>query len=241
MRILFIAAALTLLALLILQDRKLGQARLDHQQLLNLQSNPRALGTERTAGFANADESGELEHLRHANREIHKLRGQIGQLRQQKAETEALRAENKRLRLELEARRHAGRRDAHQPEAIFEAGQTTPEDTLRTFVWAMQQGRLDLIAQCDPKMIETLENMTGERGESFASEMIKNSRFAFFQILSRRELGPDRVELQIRTLEPRVQSDGLLELRPGETSTLSLERRGDVWVLTRSPFATGGR
>jgi hypothetical protein len=117
---------------------------------------------------------------------------------------------------------------------LVNAGNTTPEDAWESRYWARAQGDYDaVIAATAPQALASGKNWMGDKAtfgdrsrKSFATE------FQGFQILARKELSTDRVELKYQ-FAFQDSSDGSV---PQTTKIVTLVRTKGVWrcAQTRS-------
>jgi hypothetical protein len=136
----------------VLQRRAVAHARAEHQALLKDRDEVERLTRENAAMAQLRATHAQLAPLPERQRELARLRNEVVQLRAQTAEAEKLRAENERL-----ASLQAG--GAH-PEtnampagwtgraAMADAGLGSPEAAVQTYLYALCQGDVKRVLQC---------------------------------------------------------------------------------------------
>ena len=134
---------------------------LQHQQLQELRAENAAL-QQSSAEMSrlkveleksNGDETqnaDEITRLREENHDLLKLRGEINQLRNARAQFEKVSAENQRLVAQAKNVANADSKQSMQPvtiriDMLFNRGQGTPEDAIQTFYWAQRDGNSDAL------------------------------------------------------------------------------------------------
>jgi RNA polymerase sigma factor (sigma-70 family) len=80
---------------------------------------------------------------------------------------------------------------------LVDAGNTTPEDAWETRYWARAMGDYDaVIAATEPQAIETAKGWMGNKATFHARSQNEFASFDGFQIVARKDLASDRVELK---------------------------------------------
>lgn len=164
-------------------------------------------------------------------RELLRLRGQIGMLRQQTNELEAVRAENRQARAALEttvknqAARTVATADYWPQDSWTFAGYGSPDAAFQTSLWAANNGDLKALAtSATGEMQKTIENSLG--GKSDAEAQIKAMDevigFKSVRILNREFQGNDTAVL---TAEIEHQSGT-------RTIKLLMKKIGNEWKIS---------
>ena len=156
-------------------------------------------------------------------RELLRLRGEVGQLRNQKAELEKLRAENSQIRA---ARSPALPNEAAQnylsKESWAFVGYADPESAFQSVVWAMSKGDLrTILAGVSPEEQARMEKQFAGKSEEeiVASSAAEMEKIKGFRILKNEAISEDEVILTIF-------GDG-----KDETTKIRVKRLGNEWKL----------
>lgn len=178
--------------------------------------------------LANASQSGSL--AKDQVSELMRLRGEVGQLRNQKNDLDKLRAENRQLRSAPNPR------PAAQPEAAAEqesfpkqswafVGYANPESAFQSAVWAMNKGDVKtVLASMAPAELERMQKEWTDRSEAeiaakFSAEF---ESVKGFRILKKEALSDDEVVLTLYV-------EGL---NPNEgTPRMKVQRVGNEWKV----------
>jgi hypothetical protein len=207
-RVKMTAGALALLlagavAVVAMQYNSIAQLRDENQALMKDADEAQELAKENAEIPQLRGQAAEVEKLRAENRELPGLRSQAGQLRRQAADLDKLRAENQRLQAQLKSGTAPGEAAALPPDfitrdALRDMGQTTPENTMQTFFWAMSTGNVQRAAQCSVNGADMLARMPdlGAEGKDMVKE---TSAFPGFRIAEKTNLAPDEVQLGIQS------------------------------------------
>jgi hypothetical protein len=174
----------------------------------------------------------EMQRLRLNNQELHALRNDVRQLREQKAQLGGVIAQNKQLREEIIRREGFSSAPATVIEMarIRDAGFATPEAALETFFWAIRQQQFDRFIQVIA-MPEAGAHPAAAEERQRQIELMKTGfpdmAKGFSELTSvrayRRDLGSDEAEIAI-TLQPNgVWPGGALKFR----------RVGAEWKLSQ--------
>jgi RNA polymerase sigma factor (sigma-70 family) len=158
-------------------------------------------------------------------RELLRLRGEVGQLRNRKAELEQLRAETRQFR-SAAVSRPAPPGDAAQDyfpkESWAFAGYADPESTFQSLAWAMSKGDLKtMLAGVSPEERARMEKEFEGKSESeiLAAVGADVEKIKGFRILKKEMLSESEVMLT-------VFSDG-----KDETAKLRFRRIGNEWKM----------
>ena len=168
--------------------------------------------------------------------ELLRLRNEARQLREGAKESEKLRAEQARLKLENSrlGTAPAGGEATNAPGLVAKqdwrfAGYGSPEATLQSFTYSMASGDLDgFIAALAPEDRELFMKDNAMTKEKFALDAAQGSeKMAGYRILGRDASSTDeRVVLAIEVLK----ADGASEQQP-----LTFIRDGQEWKMTSGP------
>jgi hypothetical protein len=166
--------------------------------------------------------------LENESRELLRLRGQVGVLRQQVKDLESVRRENRQVHAELEnagAARNAATADFWPRGSWGFSGYATPEAALQSSLWSSDNGDLKaLLAVATGEMRKMIERDLGGKSEE---EACIRAMDEVFNIKA------------VRVLNREVQADGAMVLtaafeeRNGtNVSKLLLEQIGGDWKLS---------
>jgi hypothetical protein len=149
-------------------------------------------------------------------RELLQLRAEVARLSQQQRELSGVRPENERLRLQLEdrrtnsaARKGIGAGYVRRSDAKW-LGYGTPEDTIQSFFWAMQNHDLEKIFEAfTPEVAARGKEEIAKSGRS--TEEIFNDKELppAFRITGRQENGDGSVQLNVE-ITPDVPGQAFL-------------------------------
>ena len=166
---------------------------------------PDAVSTTRESDSTAAPASSELLHLR----------SQVGQLMQRRRELQSDRAENERLR-GLVATRNASATNGLPADYIRRKearwmGQNTPENTLESFLWAIQNRSITNIESLlTPRSAAQFIQMIAAQGDAFFNEA---SMLPGMRIASQKRQPDGSIEATIEILPGQSNSDGPLTFR----------------------------
>lgn len=180
---------------LVAQGRQLAALRDEQKRLATSNQAPESSATEKTAVFPATSE---------VPRELLQLRAEVARLTQQQRDLAGARQENEKLRLQVEQRR-TNRAAARFTGAYIKKseakwlGYNTPEDTLQSFFWAMQNHDAD-------KLFESFTTEIAARGkEEIAKsgrsldELFKDKELPpGFSIANRQQNDDGSVQLEVR-------------------------------------------
>lgn len=135
------------------QRGALASLRQQSRALQSAQEEASRLGLENQELFQLREKTNTNSGSGGVSLELLRLRGEVGQLRAQRSEWEALKAANERLAEDI---RSGNVQDFSKMEGFVakeawnDAGFDSPEAALQTFFWAMREGNIARIAQCFP-------------------------------------------------------------------------------------------
>lgn len=215
----------------ITQKQQMERLRADNQQLLAVQSNAQKLRNEAIASTSALQ--AELERLRKEQTELLRLRGQVAELRAQMraANSQTNRGPNSTGPAD-DARGHA----AWPPgtyitkDLLSPAGYDSPEAALQTTMYAMVKGTYELANESLAPQLLIAEPPTAEAKKEFDRNRDTNSPFfKGMQILARKEVANDRVELKVK-----IESNPNPAAWDEKTNRVLLQTMtniGDAWKL----------
>jgi RNA polymerase sigma factor (sigma-70 family) len=180
----------------LVQQRQLERLRAENQNLLAQQQQLTAEQEAASKAVQTARE--ELERLQKDNAELLRLRNEVGQLRRER--------EAAKQRASQPAALPAGTgQSAANPgryiskDQLAFAGYATPEAALESMTWAMMKGTYEqAVASLGPELQQ------GELNDAKGREQFENGRkasalhFIGMQIVARKTLAEDRVELKVK-------------------------------------------
>jgi len=159
-------------------------------------------------------------------RELLRLRGQIGLLRQMAREQAELQAANERLRTALEApeKQLAAARAAPNfwaKDQLTFSGYADPEAALKALLWAMSKGDMKSYLACWVSGDDVNPLFGGELQDAAGAKMLADTLApsAGFHILDRKEKSPDQVILNL-------SFDG-----EGKARKFAVKRTGSEWKV----------
>jgi hypothetical protein len=228
MKLLLFFLSVVLLVSLIFQHHRAGQLRAENAALFSEAAERdqlQASFSEHSVPFAAQAGEAEIARLRDENRDLLRLRNEVRQMREHKAEFATLRAENERLRakaMESTAHQKPYQQIHIAKENLSNQGFLTPEATVQTYFWARRVGDMGVLSSSlvdgqwaalqrgNPDIRRLAKEITEHSAEIIAIE-----------IVARRSLAPDMIQLgvQIRTAH-RVNK-----------TTLMLRQFGVEWKL----------
>jgi hypothetical protein len=184
-------------------------AGLQHQQLRELHAENVTLqqsSAEASRLKADLDKSAidqsqdeaEIGRLREENHDLLKLRNEVNQLREARAQFEKVSAENQRLQSIAKNAAKTDSKQSMQPIVVrmvdlVNRGESTPEDAIQTFLWALRERNSDVLSHCaTPKMSSQFQRYLKERN----SQPFDN--FVSIEIVARREPKPNMVQLGVQ-------------------------------------------
>ena len=144
------------------------------------------------------DAAVEIDRLHEENRDLLKLRNEVNQLRDTRAEFQKVSAENQRLRSQPRPTpQSVVNQTLIQPiviniNALYDRGFNSPEDAVQTFYWAQREGNADALARC-----LSGQNVQFVR-DYFASGQRRNlDHIVAIEIVARRELRANSLQLGV--------------------------------------------
>lgn len=172
-------------------------------------------------------------------RELLQLRAEIARLSQQQRELSGARAQNEKLRLELENRRTntlTKRIDSVHIRASSArwVGYGTPEDTLQSLLWAAQNRNLDkfLEALAPEEAVELKTKIEGSENPAQAAEQFFKEEVTLpwgFDIVERDQLADDSIALKIQ-----IATTNGIDARALDTSEpLGFRQIAGQWKLSK--------
>jgi len=197
--LIFSSTAIVGLLLVGLQHKQLREL---HSENVTLQQN----STEASRLKADLDKSSidqtqdkaEIARLREENHDLLKLRNEVNQLREARAQFEKVSAENQRLQSIAKNAAKTDSKPSMQPivvriDALVNRGENTPEDAMQTFAWALRERNGDVLSHCaTPKMYSQFQRFLKERDEQ------PFSSFVSLEIVARRDPKPNVVQLGVQ-------------------------------------------
>ena len=148
-------------------------------------------------------------------RELLRLRGEAGVLREQRQELETLREENRRVRAALESRLKAQSAGAAGTAATADywprdswafAGYASPEAALQTFFWAVSTGELETALSGTTGEIQEMGEKEKEgksEGEASAKAIADFATYKSVDVLDREVQADDAVVLNIAVVDKK--------------------------------------
>ncbi|MBI4657523.1 MAG: hypothetical protein HY735_01530 [Verrucomicrobia bacterium] len=229
-RLFFGLAAVAVVGILIAQRSTLSRLRRQPSQLTPESSEAKpALRSQRAMGISEV-EFQEMERLRRDNEDLHKLRNEVAQLRKQKVELESARGENQRLRLAKASREqldHLSGLPGYVPNGAWaDAGFSSPEATVRTFFWALREGKFERMLDCmAPAVREQAGGGLTQPTEKERQEVGGAMRqVPGYRIAEKKALTEDEVILELQA-----------PLFGDRTVKMPMKRFGAEWKLTQEP------
>jgi hypothetical protein len=194
-----------------------------------LQARLATLDMERTNALARPT----TESIPAVSPELLKLRGEVAQLRRQTNEMQKLQSENTRLRAAMVSAAQTQPKEASANntnsgsfvprEAWAFAGYATPDDALRSAVWAMSSGDPNtFLASLSPRERARTEKQWKDKSdEQIAAEGRREmEKMSGFHILDRQVVADDEVTL-------RVFAEG----DEGDVRRMRMKRFGSEWKI----------
>jgi hypothetical protein len=165
------------------------------------------------------------------SRELLRLRGEVGLLRQQAGELETVRAENRQAHTVLEssqAAKAAATADYWPRDAWAFTGSASPDAALQTSLWAASSGDLKALtatATCD--VLKEMEEEFAGKSETEASTRAMDNVLGIksVRILNREVQGEDTVVLTA-AIESRTDA---------QTGKLVMKKIGNEWKFSGHP------
>jgi RNA polymerase sigma factor (sigma-70 family) len=181
-------------------QRDANRQRNENRILLDQQQK---LAGERDAALsAVAARQIELDRLRSNQNELLQLRSEVGTFRRMTNDLARVREENSQLRSRLAtspsqpAAATPGAAENHFPKSAWAfAGYASPEDAVKTWVWAMDKGdKKAMLASLVPEEIGTWSRILDGAGES---DLAHKSPFSAFSLVDRKVISDTEVVLTV--------------------------------------------
>jgi hypothetical protein len=196
--LIFSSMALVGLLLVGLQHQQLRTLRAENASLQQASAEASQLKADlERSNSDGAQDADEIARLREENRDLLKLRGEINQLRDARAQFEKVSAENQRLVAQAKTLAKTNSKQSMQPitvriDNLFNRGLGTPEDAVQTYFWAQRDQNRDVyFHSLTPRLLNRMRN---------ASELawIPLDNFVSLEIVARRDLNATTVQLGIQ-------------------------------------------
>jgi hypothetical protein len=210
--LIFSSLAIAGLLLVGLQHQQLRELRAENTTLQ--QASAEASQLKADLDKSNGDEaqdSDEITRLREENHDLLKLRNEVNQLRDARAQFEKVSAENQRLAAQAKTLAKTDSKQTMQPvniriDILFNRGQATPEDAIQTFYWAVRDRNSDMLSHCvTPRSWNTLRSYADPN--SWQRKNFDN--FGSIDIVARRDVNATTVQLGIQ-LNPSATNPEML-------------------------------
>ncbi len=223
--LIFSSLALVGVLLVSLQHQQLRELRAENASLQKDSAEAGQLKADLEKSSGNeAQDANEITWLREENRDLLKLRGEINQLRDARAQFEKVSAENQRLVAQAKAVAKADPKQSVQPitirvDMLFNRGQATPEDAIQTFYWAVRDRNSDMLANCvTPRSWSQFQNYAGGwRRQQF-------DNVGSIDIVAQREVNATTVQVGIQ-LNPSAANPNMLV----QKIIVTLVLQGNEW------------
>lgn len=195
MRTVVITAAFGVCALTVagvaVQSKQLGDLRAEHQRTAQERETPNTEVV--TAAVAPASNSGSTSH------ELLRLRNEVNRLTSRRKELEGVASENERLRTQVAENKTNGVAAKLNLEGFIRkstarnVGYSTPEDTMQTMLWAVQNKDIASMAQAfTPEMAEEFQKEVA-KAQSEGRDFFEHAgELPGFHVVDRQQL-PDGV------------------------------------------------
>jgi RNA polymerase sigma factor (sigma-70 family) len=218
------------------KQKEAEHLRVENQNTLALQTNA---GQEREEALASAKTmQAELERLRKEQVELLRLRGEVGQLRKQlDASKPPVRTQTSNA---VKAGSSSSSGNSQAPiawapgtyitrEMMVAAGYETPEAALQTLTAFLMSGTYDQAnGALDPKLLERQSPTQTDKEAFEAGQKEATQTFKGMQIMARKQMADDKVELKVRMEGLKAPGD------PTERPEIVIQvmtKVGDVWKL----------
>ncbi len=199
-RKLFVIRSLCVLVLVgaivagILQHGAIAKANIERQALLRDGEEVDRLMQENAEMAQLRATNHDLEVFRPRQRELARLRNEVGQLRTQAAEVARLLAENQRLSSPQGGAMPAG---FVSRAAMSDVGLGTPEDAIQSYFFAMLQGNVKRMNQCSA----TEEELTAKQEEERSGTLLRQfASFPGFFIGETKIISPDEEQIGVQAI-----------------------------------------
>jgi hypothetical protein len=218
------------LALVGWQHQQLGQMRTENVTLQQSATEADQLKADlaKFNGAQAQDAAAEIDRLREENHDLLKLRNEVNQLRDTRAEFQKVSAENQRLRTQPRtAVQSAANQMLIQPivvniNALYDRGLNTPEDAVQTCYWALRESNPDALARC----------LVGENSQFVRDYFASGQRRSLehvvaIEIVARRELKTNSLQLGV------ILRNDSADRKWDRNLILTLTLRGGQWRVDR--------
>lgn len=231
-RLFAIALTLVLLGAAVIQRQAISSLQKTNQARLaqNQDGQTPTLSRQGETPLPMAPEAEEIERLRVENKDLHKLRNEVAQLRKQKPELERALAENQRLRQTKQSREQLSR-FSELPGFISKAswanaGFASPEATTQTYFWGLREGQFARVLDClvpavQQSMGATFRNPSDEQRQEITGFV---SALNGIRIADKTVVSNDEVVLAVQAA---IFGD--------RTMKLPLKRFGNEWKISGEP------
>ena len=197
--LIFSSFALAGLLLVGLQHQQLGQLRAENATLQQASAEANRLKADLDKSTGNeAQDEDEIARLREENHDLLKLRNEVNQLRDAKAEFQKVSAENQQLRSQpRNTLPPQGSLMLSQPiviniDGLYDRGLNTPEATLQTFLWTQHEANPDAMSRC---VTTESQPMIHDLTATYQQQYISN--IDSIEIVARKEMDANTVQLGI--------------------------------------------
>ena len=223
--LIFASMALVGVLLVGLQHQQLRELRAENASLQKDSAEASQLKADLEKSNGNeAQDVEEIARLREENRDLLKLRGEINQLRDARAQFEKVSAENQRLQAQAKSVAKTDSKQTLQPvtvriDMLFNRGQATPEDAIQTLYWAIRDRNSDMLSHCvTPKSWSQFRDyVNGWRRQQF-------DNVGSIDIVAQREVNATTVQVGIQ-LNPTAAYPDML----GQKIIVTLVLQGNEW------------
>lgn len=218
------AALLAGTAIYLVQQSQIERLKADNQNLIAQRQQSAA--DQETASRAAQAAKEELARLRKNNADLLRLRNEVGQLRRERAAQQAVPAAGSG-----QSAANPGRYIS-KDQLVF-AGYATPEAALQSMLWGVLNGTYEQAAGALAPDFQQQELKDGKSREGF-EDAKKTMPLAFkgMQIVARKTLAEDRVELKVRVdVDPTVNAD--LKMPPFVIEPVL--KVGNEWKVAGNP------
>lgn len=214
-----------------LQQGKIDQLRAE-QETFAAEQGKLASAYEASRTSATAMES-ELEQLRRSTSELMRLRNEVAGIRRERDAAKQAEAATKKSAPAIAD--NAPAPFAFPPgsfvskDQLVFAGYDTPEAGVQSFLWAMMKGGYDKVNEASGPVIRDNEEDDRKGREAYEKGLpIAERAFKGFQILARKDVSEDQVELKMKTqYHPVPERRG----REEDVSIETLDRVNGEWKL----------
>jgi hypothetical protein len=192
----------------IVQERSaLARTRVEREELLGGQREAEQLRDENGGLEALRAANVQLKQLEHDNRDLPKLRNDVRRLREQAAEAASLRADNERLTEALNRQPTPTDAAPLPPDFIPRAGMrdlglATPEAAVQTYLNAQCNGDVRRREECEEGTTHVARDTRPPTPEQLARQQQamqqQTASFTGYRIADKRQVGPDRVDIDVQ-------------------------------------------